>query len=768
MGRQQEPLCVTKGRFPAMSAGIVLAVVVGAVRLPAGELPPLEGRINLAAGREVVFSPGPNYSLTKKGDTDHTDLTDGKLTRREDRRIWFDSAAVGWSYGGRVNLAVDLGQVSTIDEIAIRLLGGSPQAGVSIPGWIEAFVSRDGESFVKVAECSRWREGDFARHEVPDEEGQTWIHCLRFTDLKAQGRWVGLRMYTGGLSATDELYVFGSPSADGQPGEPGGDPSTFTVTRPQPHFHKPLLVVATNLPAPVPVGLVVPEGLDDKSDLEMTLELPAGLELAGGGIGPSDGDGAEPVKPERMADGRQVYRFSAPARSSTKVWGRLYLQASGWRNGQSGSLRYNFLHAGWQSPVCTLPVRAVEVPAAPRLKRIMTGLGWWSAGDTEKWPNALDAWDTIGLNSFSLFGHWTREGDPLWSLIDEARSRGFFIVNIDSTIHRMLERRKNEPEIHDQFEDGSVGKKLCVSYRGEFYREEIERFAKVMGRTRPHFASQDIELWGWQGPMDCQKCTRCQKDFKASGLESWDEWKLAKGDEIWRDMITAARAEVEKSGGPRFETGGYDFRPGEAYQSVWSVDRMYPEFMQDSQVSTYSCLYPYHLGLIGDEVRADREKLPRSDVMPWITPGDAGTFSGQDFTWALLECHANGARGVYFWSSRVWDSESLIAYNRVVRAIGPVEHVIVEGEPVGDTATVDGVGRVSGIRKGSEMMLLVADYFRRGGGTVKLQLTVPAKSEIVDLMTGLVVKSDVPIGRQTIDVPLEGGPARLLHVRPLK
>ena len=751
-----------KCRLLGMFVWMILAVVV---QTRAGEVPPLEGRTNLASGRRIVFSPTPNYSLTKKGDTDHADLTDGKLTGCDDRQLWFDSAGVGWSYGGRVNLAVDLGQDCRIDEIAIRLLGGSPQAGISIPGWIEAFVSDDGENFAKVAECSRWREGDFARYEVPDEEGKTWIHCLRFANLKTAGRWVGLRMYAGGVSASDEMYVFGSPNADGQPARSGGEPSTFTVIHPQPHFHKPVLVVATNVPAPVPVGVVVPEDLDDESDVKITLELPPGLELAGGGIGPSD---AEPVGPELKPDGSRLYCFSVSARSSNKTLGRLYLEASDWRHGQSGRLQYNFSHSGWQSPIASVPVRAVEIPPAPRLKRIMAGLGWWSAGATAKWPGALDAWDTIGLNAFPLNGHWMKSGDSLWSLVDEARRRGFFIVNIDSPIHRMLWRRKSEPEIFDQFEEGAVGEKPCVSYRGKFYQEEIERFAKAMGRARPNFASQDIELWGWRGPTDCQKCTRCKQDFKASGLESWDEWKLVKGDEIWRDMITAARTEVKKSGGPRFETGGYDFRPGRAYQSVWSVDRMYPKFMQDSQVSTYSCLYPYHLQLIGDEVRSDREKLPRSDVMPWISPGDAGTFSGQDFAWALLECHANGARGVYFWSGRVWDAESLIAYNRVVRAVAPVEHVIVEGDLIGDAATVDGVGRVSGMQIDGQMMLLAADYFRRTGGTVKLELTLPARSEIVDLITGQVVESDVSRGKHAIDIPLEGSRARLLHVRPFR
>jgi hypothetical protein len=735
------------------------------VWLPAAETPPLEGRTNLASGRPVVFSPRPNYGLTQKGDSDATDLTDGRTTRREDRRIWFDSEAVGWSYGGRVNLAIDLGQACRIDEIAIRLQGGSPQAGVSLPGWIEAFVSRDGQHFVKVADCSRWRDGDFARHGVPDEQGEAWIHCLRLEDLAAFGRWVGLRMYTGGLSVSDELYVFGSPGEDDRSGPPGDNAGDFTVAHPQPYFHKPWLVVATNLPAPIPVGLVVPEGLGGPADFEITLELPSGLELAAGRLGITE---ADPATGERTPEGGRRYRFSASARTSTKVLGRLYLQASGWGDGQSETLRCRFAHDGWESATCELPVRAVQVPAAGRLKRIMAGLGWWSAGDTAEWPNALDAWENLGLNGFPLFAHWMKEGDPSWQLADEARRRGFFIVNIDSPLHRLLERRRGEAEIYDQFDDGSVGTKLCLSYRGQFYQEEVQRFAKAMGRARPHFASSDVELWGWQGPLDCRKCTRCREDFEASGLKNWDEWQVAQGDEIWRDLITAARAEVEKAGGPPFQIGGYDFRPGAAYQNVWSVDRLYPDFMGDSQVSTYSCLYPYHLGLIGDEVRADRAKLGRSDVMPWITPGDAGTFPGESFTWALLECYTNGARGVYFWSGRVWDAESLIAYNRVIRAIGPVEDVIVEGQLVGDAATVEGIGRVSGIRRGDQTVLLVADYLRRGPGTVDLQLTLAVRSEMVDLFTGQTVTPKIPPGTQKVQVPLEGARARLLHVRPVQ
>ena len=124
--------------------GLMLGLMGLAGVSAADELPPLKGRTNLAAGRPVIFSPTPNYYLTRQGDTDAADLTDGRLTQREDRHMWFEPLAVGWSYAGRVNLAVDLGEMAAIEEIAIRFLGGSPQHGISFPGWVEAFVSEDG------------------------------------------------------------------------------------------------------------------------------------------------------------------------------------------------------------------------------------------------------------------------------------------------------------------------------------------------------------------------------------------------------------------------------------------------------------------------------------------------------------------------------------------------------------------------------------------------------------------------------------------------
>jgi hypothetical protein len=188
--------------------------------------------------------------------------------------------------------------------------------------------------------------------------------------------------------------------------------------------------------------------------------------------------------------------------------------------------------------------------------------------------------------------------------------------------------------------------------------------------------------------------------------------------------------------------------------------------LNDSQVSTYTSLQAADIAFIGDEARADRSKLPRSDVMPWLTPGDAGVFPGEAFQWALAECYANGSRGIWFWSSRVWDSEDLIAYNRVIRAIAPVEDVIVKGDLVGSDAKVDGAGRVSGMKLGGRMVLLAADYFGKSGGAVKLQLNLPGKSALRDLFTGQAVGGVLSSGGQTVTIPLDGQRARLLEVVP--
>ncbi len=754
-----------------------LLAVLGAVLWAGGAmalaepLPPTTGRTNLALGKTVVFSPKPNYSLTARGGTDGTDLTDGKLGARPDHRLWFESAAVGWTYPGRFNLAVDLGKPCAIDEIAIRLQNGSaPGGGRMFPGWVEAFVSSDGEHYRKVGEFSPWDRDAFKRFNIGQRRGTSWVDCLRFRNLKVHGRWVGLRIYGNDTTVSDELYVFGSAGGAAQEAGSATAPTGFSVIHPAIYFHKPYLELASNIALPVPVGLTAPENLPADQRMVVTLELPPGVELAGGQMGGVKVAAVAPT--EAQAGGWKRYQFTReglkPGSYDPKVYGELFLEANGpsLSSGGAGEVRYQYGDGQWTSPMLRIPVRAVKVPAAPRLKMIMASMGWWFGGNTG-WPDELAAYKALGLNTFNVFGMWMPADpkSPVWEALERARSEGFFISVIDDSLGMIL-RHKDAPEIFEQFQDGTVGKKLCLSYRGRYYQEEVQRFAEMMAKIRPDFSSEDIEIWGWAGPTENVNCMRCQADYQKSGLGSWAAWQQSKGKEMFGGAVEAAQAAVKAAGGKPFKTGLYDVRPGQVYQQVFNFDQMYPAILNSSQVSTYTSLQAADLEFIGDEARKDRGQLPRSDVMPWLTPGDAGVFPGESFQWALLECYANGSRGIWFWSSRMWDSEDLIAYNRVIRAIAPVEEVIVKGDLVGADAKVEGEGRISGMKQGNRMVLLAADYYGKTGGAVKVRLKVPGDSTLRDLMTGRSVGGPLAAGEQTVTIPLEGQRGRLLEVVP--
>lgn len=722
-----------------------------------GDLDPAQ---NLALGKPVSFAPAPDYGLTSAGDTDATDLTDGVLSDHPRGQLWFQSKCVGWSYGGLGNLMLDLGTVEPIREVAIRFQGGAPQPGIVTPVWIDVVVSDDAAAWRRVNRYSTFEEGDNARFSLPPNEGQAWGHRFRFSDLNTRGRYVGLSFYGTSLSVADEMYVFRGdhdPDAVDLEALPEVD---FSTTRPQMHFHKPYLCFTTNVATPNPVGLIAPED-SESQPVTIALELPPGTTLvAGGGFGRAEE--AAPlaeIAPEMTEDGWTRYEFAGTMGAATKTFGRLFIGGD-WADGQEGELRYHVTYAdGAQSPLVSVPLRAIAVPPTPQPQRLMVGLSWYGLDALRSWPNAIEDYRALGLNTVNTFARWMGQPDAnpeLWAFWEQCRDAGFRLQNIDSTFHQI----PNVPETRCQFADGTTGRQLCPSYRGERYQAELQRVADQCALTRPNALFADIEVWNWRGPVDAQQCTRCQADKAAGGIESWEDWQLAKGYEMWSDVVKAVRAAVAAAGGPEMEFGVYDWRAGHDYQFTWPFDRLYPEYLQSSQPSTYTPLYPYHLALIGDEARADRSLLPRPDVMPWLTPGDAGTFSGESLKYALLECFANGSRGIQFWSGRLWDSELLAAYADAVRALGPVEDLLMEADLL-EGAQVQGAGRVSGVTTGDEMVILVADYLEEAGGTVTVKLPVNAAMTATDLETGETLQ----VGADgTLTVPLVGVKARLLHV----
>ncbi len=185
----------------------------------------------------------------------------------------------------------------------------------------------------------------------------------------------------------------------------------------------------------------------------------------------------------------------------------------------------------------------------------------------------------------------------------------------------------------------------------------------------------------------------------------------------------------------------YDFVMGHYNDSFWDVTRLHRQFGINSEPSTYTPLHPSNIEYIGDTARETKLQMTeRGKVIPWLCPGDKGYFSADQLRWALLECFANGAEGVYFWSGRFWEIIHLMAFADVHRIVQPVDDVIAEGMPLSDASATEGI-RVRGMRRGNEMFVLVSDYRCAGAVSGEVSLPVLTPSEAVDLRTGEVVAS---------------------------
>jgi hypothetical protein len=227
---------------------------------------------------------------------------------------------------------------------------------------VEAFVSNDGQHYTKVAEFFRWNKDEFKKFGITQVKarGNAVVDTLRFKNFNTQGRFVGLRIYGSTITVSDELTVLGSPAV-GAAKQISGAPSDFSVTQPQVYFNKPYLEVATNIDLPVPIGLATPEAAG--SDVTLKLDLPPGLKMTAGKIGGID---VTSVAPKVLLDGYKQYTFDAKSAKADKMFGQVYTQASGWKDGQkyfdfhargSGVPPVSFLNSSGETPEPRIQLR---------------------------------------------------------------------------------------------------------------------------------------------------------------------------------------------------------------------------------------------------------------------------------------------------------------------------------------------------------------------------------------------------------------------------
>lgn len=715
-------------------------------------------------------------------------LTDGRTIEPADRMGWHGDLAAAWQAPGAVNVVVDLGGVEPISEVSIRFLGGTPwdlTAGICIPGRVQLFVAGQRRGpYHQIAEYSKFREGDKDRFAIPREEGKPLVHRLRFADLRTAGRFVGLQFYGGSYVGCDELYVLrGDHDPRTSIPPPSEAISDFTITDAQLYFHKPAVHVTRNIVTPVPVGCL---GIRSDQEKTLTIELrvPKGVRILGGGPYAHALDAAT-VTADRDKTVTYTWRFDTrlklPRKGShppgaDKQFAMLYATGAP-VPGAPGALGHRLTWGDYTSCWVRTPLAVRELPPQPTPpKRLITTLGWWRFQDTPGWPHWEKAFRHIGLNTLSGFPkeYLIRDPATLKHIVDfnaAARAGGFRIQMVDNPLHRLWHQgvrhaRDHNPqhkEILCQFGDGRVGNRLCPSYRGLFYQEELSRFARAIALFGPGVVTLDIELWS-DGCVDPPKCERCRADKDHRGVDDWEQWKRQQGVALWDDLRAAAARGARMAAIAMPQLGVFNWYADEVYHTVWPFNDLYPDKLQTSQPRFYAPFEPHHLNVIGEVLRRDRLKLGGNHNMPWLGNGDFGTFSGDMFCHALLECFCNGSVGVNLYSNRVLDADLLAGFARAIRAVAPVEDILVDGIPF--DAEVIGPGRVSGMRLGEEIVLLVADYYGDGDGSVTVKLPLASRMRVFDLDRARALGPAGPGEVVSLRVELDDQRARILHLQP--
>jgi len=685
---------------------------------------------NLALGKPVTFSATPDYHLTRKGGTDATDLTDGKLSSRLDDRIWFGADAVGWynQPSPVYNILIDLGRVCPVDRVVARFLGGKEQRGLIFPKRIEVVVSEDGATFHRVSALEKLMPGeknqcDWQTTYFLEEDGKPYVYPFVLS-VKTKARYVGLTV-TGDGSAvfSDEVAVMAGDVDVATASYAGLDPVSFVmdglIFRPA----KTPLTISTNINTPNFFYVSdCRKGEARKRPITYAIEMPAEVEL----VTPRPKPDERPATPFER-DGRAWTRFEL--RKTPKSWGWpararktpffFQLAAGGTLPPDAKAVFYAECD-GVEPNRFEVEISTVEMPRVPPLKRLHVSLAWMGEHLQIGWPGFWEAWPALGFNAVSTFPRYWKNGKPGPSrvkFLDEARRRGFKVVYNESPFHVMQNKHKKEKEIYSQFEGGKTGS-LCPSYRGRFYKEEIERVADLFAASRADYVFYDIECW-YNGAREADRCLRCRGGRKRSGKKMAD-YLRGLGAEMWRDMHDAIAAKARARRLPMPVIGSYNnYASGGAHHGVMHCLDGYPRWLDQSQPSLY---VRGDARTVHKTVKADYAILKKRVILPWLSAGTYGEFAPYKLEYMVLEALLNGACGItYYWYGDFDTPMDFYYHARALALLAPYEALLMDGRRWEVKADNAGL-YYSAWARGGELLLLVGNYDRAPNGKTRIAL----------------------------------------------
>ena len=704
----------------------------------------VQGRNNLAAGKVFSFSPAPSYRLTvdKK---DINDLTDGKLVKRRDDRIWFDRNAVGWRTN-EIYLTLDLGEKADLDKIVIRTLGGAPR--FSFPDKLEAFVSNDGKLWHRSGTLSRLQPGEMEQHDninffYYDESKPVTVPL--YLNLQASARYVLIKVSARGFFFTDEVAVLKADKKN----------STFNDAFSRPGEELPL----TGLIAKVRTGKLavskeffMPQFFafsdlratkSKKSKAELILELPKDIEVYNPAGVWSSQDNGDLIRWSRKLDLSDKYYSSSAVRlrsKSNKISGKGYISTT-----VNGKLQF-------KSP---LAIEVLDFPEFEPFEKLHVSLAWIGEDVQRSWPDFFKVWKRLGFNTVSSFplhrkGKYTAE---VLSFFEAAKKNNMkLILNLSP----MIELQRTTPKkALASVKCTPKGFSICPSYFGEYWIKECDRLASYVKLLKPDYVFFDIESWA-EAFSRTENCQRCNEGAAQAGVDR-QKFLLQCGARHAADLKAAVAKGAKAANIPMPLIGSYDRSPAKATYQITRFADEYPKYTDMAQPSLYVA---GNAEKVHNAVRYCAEKMDfNKKLIPFLTAGTYGEYEPEKLEAMILECFLNGAGGITYFKYNNFDTpEDFYYHARALALLRPYENLIVAGKQL-KLASEPANAMISALQSNNEILLLAGNYSK---STPKVTVTLPGKAvKVADAVTGKAV--EVSGSKLALDIP--AGKYRLIYIK---
>ncbi|MCK5844105.1 MAG: hypothetical protein KAG97_05310, partial [Victivallales bacterium] len=345
--------------------------------------------------------------LTVRDGKDEWNLTDGKLAKRLDDRIWFSADAVGWyMLTGPINLLVDLGKVHPVGKIVVRILCGAEQGNLRGPAKIAVAVSKDGDNYFQASSLTQLMTGekeqcDWKRYYYLAENGKSFVYPFELS-VEADTRYVGLTI-TGATGAIfmDELAIIKATPAEKSvtgynaaytPANKVG----FITDGIQFGPLKNELVISTNVNAPsIFQSHDLRQTEKRKAKVRWVVELPPEITV----LKTNSYKPPYPVREEFVENGEKRVRWTLKETKAVRErgFGPIYFQLRKGAKAPSDATAVFYASSDGSEPnKVRVPIRFITIPKVPKLKRLHNSLAWMGLGAALAWPDFLDAWECIG------------------------------------------------------------------------------------------------------------------------------------------------------------------------------------------------------------------------------------------------------------------------------------------------------------------------------------------------------------------------------------